>query len=395
VALVLPAIALVFAVIFAGLWYVDRSRVHLLSFGLGFFALCLTMTLAFAVPAFATPHAIPPLHALACASVMAIVWGAVKRLNQRVPLVAMGFISLMSSVMLFFTLEGAQHQATLLLQNGTSGLLFTIGAVALWAARATSLLDRALVWTMSLLSGFSLLRPIVLIYLQTDLGPLIKRETELAASAVVILTVLTAVLGIILIATAVQEGLEIRHGAQRSDPISGFLDQRTFEQYGEPALATAQRLNMPVALAVLKLDWFAQMREKWGPNTSDMLVREIADVVRSWQRESDIIGRVGEDQIGIVIVGVGANSAQKIISKLRDDMDKACNDKMSGLLKFTLSSSISEARENDSLEGLLRKTMAALLHGRNLETNLSFVNGVEVQQTDLATPQGGTFVTYE
>ncbi|MEO1221743.1 MAG: diguanylate cyclase [Pseudomonadota bacterium] len=393
-ALVLPAIALVFAVIFAGLWYSDRARLHLLGFGVGFFSLFLAMTLAFAVPAFAAPITILPLHALACLSVIAIVWGAVNRLNQRTPLAAMGSISLLSSLLLIFTLQDAHYMATLLVQNGASGLLFAVGAVALWAARATNVLDRALVWTMSLLSGFSLLRPILLIYLETDLGPVIERETEFAASAVIILTVLTAILGIILIAMAVQEALKNRHGAQRSDPISGFQDQRTFKQSSESALATAQRLDMPVALAVLKLDWFEAMQEKWGADTSDMLVREISDVIRSWQRDSDVIGRIAEDQFGIMFVGVGANSAQKIIGKLREDMDRVCNEKMSGLLRFTLTSSILEAKPADGFEGLLRETMSVLVRGRNLGANLSFVNGVEVQQTGFATPRGGTFVTH-
>ncbi len=49
-ALVWPAFALVFAGIFAGLWYADRVRMHLLGFAAGFFALFLAMTAHFAIP---------------------------------------------------------------------------------------------------------------------------------------------------------------------------------------------------------------------------------------------------------------------------------------------------------------------------------------------------------
>lgn len=393
-ALVWPALALVFAGAFAGLWFVDRLRRHLLGFGVGFFALFLAMTVIIAFPSLTNPYVLVPMHALACISVTAIVWGAVNRLNQRTPLVAMGAVSLISCFLLFIALRDSEHPVALIVQNEASGLLFAIGAVSLWAARSTNLLDRILVWTMSLIAGFSLLRPIALLYLHIDMVPLVERKIELSAINVVVLTVLTAVLGLVLVAIAIQEALEIRHGAERADPISGFLDQRTFDQMCEPALATAQRLNIPVSLAVLQFDWFEKVLEKWGSATSDMVVREVSDIIRAWQRESDVIGRIGEDRFGILFVGVGSNSAQQIVCKLRREVDDACNEKMSGLLRFTLSSSISEASSQMSFSVLMRNTLTPLAVAEKLGANISFVDGVELQSSAFAPLEDGTFVTH-
>ncbi|MEM1052240.1 MAG: diguanylate cyclase [Pseudomonadota bacterium] len=393
-ALVWPALALVFAAVFVILWVADRTRRHLLGFTIGFFALFLSMTVVIAVPSMATPYGIPPLHALACVSVIAIVWGSVTRLKHRAPLLGMGMVSLVSCMLLFIALDEAHHPVALIVQNLSSGILFAIGAMSLWAARSTSLLDRVLVWTMSLLSCFSVLRPIFVLYYNIEVTPMIEREIELTAINVVILTVLTAVLGITLVMMAIQEMLEIRHGSERNDTISGFLDQRTFESNCEPVLATAQRLKMPVVLAVIKLDWFQKIRGKWGPDTSDMVIRQISDVVRAWQRDSDVIGRIGEDQFGILFVGVGADSAQKIVCKLRRDVDQACNDQMSGLLKFTLSSSIYEADTAIGFKDLLRKTLTPLLLAQSLGSTVSFVNGREKPDSRLGLHEDGTFVTH-
>ena len=393
-ALVWPAIALVFAGAFFYLWYADRSRPHLFGFGIGFFSLFLAMSVVFAFPAITTSPAVAALHALSCISVIAIVWGATSRLNQKTPLGAMCVVSVISCALLFFALSEGDQSVALLVQNGTSGLLFGIGAVSIWTARSTNILDRVLVWTISLLAGFSLIRPLIVLYLKIEIGDLAAGTIELSGINVVILTVLTAILGIALIAIAVQEAIEIRHGAARTDPISGFLDQRTFENASEAALATAHRLDMPVSLAVLELDWFARIIEKWGQDTSDMVVREISDLVRSWQRDSDIVGRIGEDKIGILLVGVSAQSAQKIIGMLREDVDRACNDRMSGLLKFTLTSSICEAVAGKGLMQLMRETLAPLAKAQRLGGSVRFVNGAEMQRSDLASRHDVNFVTH-
>lgn len=394
VALVWPALALVFAGAFAGLWRADQSRLHLLGFSLGFFALSVLFTVIIVFPWIKDPRFVAFLHVLSCSSVIAIVWGATTRLNQRTPLAAMFGMTLISALLLYLALENDHPPVALLLQNGVSGMLFGLGAVLLWTARSTNLLDRILVWTLSLLALISLLRPLLILYLEVEIAAIVQSRVELGAAMMAILTVLSTILGIVLIAIAIQEAIEIRHNAERSDPVSGFLDQHTFEQKSEAALATAQRLNMPVTLAVLQFDWYEKILAKWGQDTSDMVVREVADVVRAWKRDSDVVGRFSEDRFAILFVGVGSASVQKIVSKLRDDMDQACNDRMSGLLKFTLSSSVSVAATGTSFKDLLRLSLTPLAQAQSLGANVSFVDGVEVPQTDLGAAQDGTFVSH-
>ena len=59
-------------------------------------------------------------------------------------------------------------------------------------------------------SAFSILRPLVLFYLQVEVGPMVERVVELNAVNLVVLTVLTVVLGVILVTIAIQEAMEIR-----------------------------------------------------------------------------------------------------------------------------------------------------------------------------------------
>ncbi|UAB77673.1 GGDEF domain-containing protein [Erythrobacter sp. SCSIO 43205] len=391
-ALVWPALAFVFAVVFAGLWQADRARAHLAGFAAGFFALFLAMSVHIAIPSLSPVISIPPLHGLACLSVIAIVWGAAKRLGQKIPLTAILTLSAVSCVALFYALHSSEHSLALLIQNGTSGLLFGIGAVILWTTRSTDLLDRFLVTTISLLAVFSLFRPFVVLALHVDLAPLIERELEVAAVNVVIMTLLTAMLGGVLVAIAIKEALDIRHSSARIDPISGFLDLRTFEQNGGQALANAQRLNMPASVAIVEFDRFDSLQNNWGHDTVDRIMREICDLVRSSQRESDIIGRIGEHRLAILFVGVGAQSALSIIQHLRKDIDHKLNDCMRGGLRFTLSASIRQSEQHKNLPSLLSATMQPLGPKQNLGPGTTFVNGVHIRPYPLGKPGDENFI---
>ncbi|KEO90251.1 hypothetical protein EH31_09175 [Erythrobacter longus] len=145
---------------------------------------------------------------------------------------------------------------------------------------------------------------------------------------------------------------------------------------------------------MLQFDWFHSITEKWGQVTSDMVVREISDVVRKWKRDSDVFGRVGEDRFAIIFVGVKAVSAQAIVNTLRDEIDEACNERMSGLLKFTISSSILDAQSGTLLGTLMRKALIPLGRAGKLGANISFVNGVYEQHLGLGAANDATFMAH-
>ena len=159
-------------------------------------------------------------------------------------------------------------------------------------------------------------------------------------------------------------------------------------------MATAHRLAAPASLAVFELDWFDAIEEKWGSQTSDTVVREIADVIRASQRDSDVLGRVGENRFALLLVGVGANSALKIANKLREEVDFACNEKMAGMLKFTLSCSIAEASAGAGYKKLLRDVLSPLTGAKRQGGNATYVSGSEVQISGLGEEHRGGIITH-
>ena len=394
-ALVWPALSLIFAAVFFSLWRLAPLRRHLLGYACAFLALSLAMSFHIALPALNTALAVAVSHGVVCLSIAAISWSSCNRIAQRLPLELMFAVALVSVGLIFVALDTGKEVVALAVQNGSSGVLFGIGAITLWLARPTDFLDRLLVFMMGAFAAVGLTRPAIMILLDVNVERLVQRQTDFNAVSLIVLTVLTVGLGLSLLAIAVRETLEIRTGSQTSDPISGFLDQTTFERSGEALLAKARELKMPARLAIMQLDWFHAVKEKWGEHSSDAIVRQVSDVIRAWQRECDIVGRVGEDRFGILMVGASEKSAIKLLCELRAALDVSCNDSLGRSMKFTVSISLAGSSPGRDFTKLFVLTSKPLERARALGGNVSFVDGTEVQAGTLIPPDIGNISAHQ
>lgn len=372
-----PAIAAMFAAIFVTLWYAEKTRLHLLSFALGFLALAIAMAIHIAFPALSPAQITPILHFLACLSVIAIVWGAANRVGQRIPLAAMAGITVVSCVLLWASMESDVKAAALIVQNGATSILFGIGAIALWYAIPAGLLDKILIWLMGLQAALGLARPALVLLAEGELDRVMARASSFSAVLLIGLTLLTAALGLTLIALAIVEGIEIKNKRSKIDPVSAFYDRTTFEALAETTFNRAGRLGLPSTLILLAIDRFDAIKQDWGEEASDMVLRAISDCVRQCQRDGDLIGRTAEDQIGILLVGTASRPALKLVDDLRAEVDRVCNSYIKGAARLTLSASIAESGKATSFQVISREAERSLSLARQTGPNGLFLNGTE------------------
>lgn len=236
-------------------------------------------------------------------------------------------------------------------------------------------------------AALGLIRPPLLILLDANVERLVQPHSDFNAVSLIVMTVLTVILGLSLVALALREALEIRLAGRSVDGISGFFDLRCFEQACEASLATARNLRIPVCLVIVQFDWFDTINKRWGAQGSDLMVREVADVVRAWQRESDILGRIAEDRFGILLVGTGSKSGLKTILKLREAVDRSCNNDFGNNMKFTLSISLAENSNVMNLKQLFVLAAHPLQEAKAHGGNLTFVDGREVPSSELMPPE--------
>src|SRR6478609_4564325 len=85
------------------------------------------------------------------------------------------------------------------------------------------------------------------------------------------------------------------------DPFLDILNRRGFERELKRALAYVKRYGTQAALLFIDLDGFKAVNDRHGHRTGDALLKAVTRELIAHVRASDVIGRLGGDEFGVVI----------------------------------------------------------------------------------------------
>jgi diguanylate cyclase len=105
-----------------------------------------------------------------------------------------------------------------------------------------------------------------------------------------------------------------------TDQLTGVSSRRYFLDQLSLAEDQAQRSGSPVTLAMLDIDKFKSVNDTYGHSMGDVVLRTVANLCRHRLRSTDIIGRLGGEEFGILMPGAGSGEAQMICERLREDI---------------------------------------------------------------------------
>jgi diguanylate cyclase (GGDEF)-like protein/PAS domain S-box-containing protein len=86
----------------------------------------------------------------------------------------------------------------------------------------------------------------------------------------------------------------------RTDGLTGLANRATFIKRLAHAFAGAQRGALPFAIFYLDLDDFKPVNDSLGHPIGDLLLREVAQRLRTCTRKSDLVARLGGDEFAIL-----------------------------------------------------------------------------------------------
>ena len=84
-------------------------------------------------------------------------------------------------------------------------------------------------------------------------------------------------------------------------PLTGLRNRRRFEDDLDTEMSRSRREQAGGALVMLDLDYFKRVNDTLGHVTGDVVLKEIAGVLRSRLRESDILARLGGDEFAVIL----------------------------------------------------------------------------------------------
>ena len=101
------------------------------------------------------------------------------------------------------------------------------------------------------------------------------------------------------------------------DGLTGCLNRGSTDTLLAHSLERGRREGAPVAFALLDLDHFKQINDRLGHRAGDAALRAFAQEVRARLRGSDVLGRVGGEEFGIILPATDAAGARRLIDAVR------------------------------------------------------------------------------
>ena len=132
-----------------------------------------------------------------------------------------------------------------------------------------------------------------------------------------------AVAGLLVAALRSREDrlLATLESAARTDPLTGLVNRRGFEERFEEELARAQRDPRPLGLAVLDLDNFKRVNDELGHEAGDAALVRVADALRRSARTPDIVARIGGEEFAVLLPETSLPESFRAAERLRHAID--------------------------------------------------------------------------
>jgi diguanylate cyclase (GGDEF)-like protein/putative nucleotidyltransferase with HDIG domain len=106
----------------------------------------------------------------------------------------------------------------------------------------------------------------------------------------------------------------------RTDPLTGSLNRRGFEEQVRGELDHALRTGRSVALVLLDLDNFKAVNDLHGHAAGDELLRWVVEGIQRTVREMDTVGRLGGDEFAVLAPGLSQSGAEEVAERIRAEL---------------------------------------------------------------------------
>lgn len=155
----------------------------------------------------------------------------------------------------------------------------------------------------------------------------------------------------------------------REDPLTHLSNRRDFDQRLESEIQRAERHGSPLAVAMLDLDRFKCVNDRFGHLVGDAVLRQVAVLIRRRCRAIDIIGRYGGEEFAIALPGTDALAAAVLCERIRVGFEEFDWNKLREGLSVTVSAGVSAWVPGADALTLLAKADANLYEAKRLGRN--------------------------
>jgi len=160
-------------------------------------------------------------------------------------------------------------------------------------------------------------------------------------------------------------------GMAMKDGLTGLYNHALLVELLNKELIKQERLNNDLAFAMLDIDYFKKVNDTYGHLVGDIVLRELANILNQSVRKSDIVGRYGGEEFGIVFPEINQQGVWLVCERIRQNIEKHQFDTGEQLIGATISIGICFKGSEDSFSSseMIRRADSALYQAKRKGRN--------------------------
>jgi len=176
-----------------------------------------------------------------------------------------------------------------------------------------------------------------------------------------------------------------------NDALTGINNRRFFEQRLPEEISRCKRMESPISCLFVDVDHFKYFNDTYGHATGDLVLKQVASIIRKELRATDVVGRYGGEEFVVLLPDTDHRRALDIAERIRKCIEKNHCKYEEHMLQVTVSIGIADFQkfvdDNKTLEEIGQALVVAAdkalykakLAGRNcIAVNSTFRTGVTV-----------------
>jgi diguanylate cyclase (GGDEF)-like protein len=157
-------------------------------------------------------------------------------------------------------------------------------------------------------------------------------------------------------------------GEARTDPLTGLLNRRGFDERAALAIAHARRDMTPTALVAFDIDHFKAINDECGHEAGDRVLAGIGQLLRAEARAVDVIARRGGEEFAVLLPNSDDAGADAFAERVRSALARTEGaEGFSGPVQ--VSAGVVAGRDGEDLSELLQRADAALYEAKRTGRN--------------------------
>lgn len=169
--------------------------------------------------------------------------------------------------------------------------------------------------------------------------------------------ILQVATGLLMLMLLVRDMLVEIIARSETDPLSGVLNRRGFEEHAAPGIHNGA---VPAALVLADLDAFKAINDTYGHDMGDQVIVAFAALLRDGAPPGAVVGRMGGEEFAVFIPGANLAIARLLAETLRSGFSTMSIPGLPPFVRCTASFGVAERLGTESLSGLRRRADAAL-----------------------------------